>query len=246
MKLLIVGLVALGVGASTLVARADVAPPTLAAAAATDTGADTDTDTSSVMAPERCALEDASLRGYLGDQAARIRRWKIAWGVAFAAGATFEYSLVAAQWNPFGEWDDDARAGALAGAIKASVGVVSKLVLPLKTERAAAPTGDPCVDLANAETALRRMAKRQRRSFYLNHLGGLAVNLTGVLVLGLVADTWKQALMSFVIGAPIGLVSTYTMPRGAWKTVRTPRFTMAAAPMVVPGGGGGLVLAGSF
>lgn len=229
MTLLIAALVALGVGMSTRPALADEVAPAV-----------------SVMAPERCALEDASLRAYLGDQATRIKRWNIAWGVAFAAGATFEYSLVAAEWNPFGDWDADARAGALAGAVKASVGVVSKLVLPLKTERAAAATGDPCVDLANAETALRAMAKRQRRSFYLNHLGGLAVNLTGVLVLGLVADTWKQAAMSFAIGAPIGLLSTYTMPRGAWKTARTPRFTMAAAPMVLPDGGAGLVLAGGF
>ena len=205
-------------------------------------------DAAVALRPEAagCALDDASLRAYLGDQATRIKRWNIAWGVVFAAGATFEYSLVAAKWNPFGEWDAEARAGALAGAIKASVGVVSKLVLPLRTARAAAPTGDPCADLAAAEAALRAMAKRQRRSFYLNHIGGLAVNLTGVLILGLVADTWKQAAMSFAIGAPIGLLSTYTMPRGAWKTARTPRFTIAAAPMVVPGGGGGLILAGGF
>jgi hypothetical protein len=49
-----------------------------------------------------------------------------------------------------------------------------------------------------------------------------------------------------VIGAPIGLLSTYTMPRGAWKTARTPRFEVAAAPMLLPEGGAGLVLAGGF
>ena len=71
------------------------------------------------------------------------------------------------------------------------------------------------------------------------------MNLVGVLALGLWADSWKQAAMSFAIGAPIGLLSTYTMPRGAWRTVRTPRFAVAAAPMPLPGGGG-LVLAGTF
>lgn len=196
-------------------------------------------------AAARCAVEDASLRAYIDDQAARTQRWNVAWGIGFAVGASAEYAMLLSEWSPLGEWNADVRAGTLAGAIKASVGVASKLVTPLKAFRAPPATGDACADLAAAEATLRATAVRQRRAFYLNHIGGLAVNLAGVLALGLWADSWRQAAMSFAIGAPIGLLSTYTMPRGAWKTSRTSRFDVAAAPMPLPGGGG-LVLAGSF
>lgn len=195
---------------------------------------------------EQCALDNTQLRRFLDDQASRTRTWNLAWGTVFTVAAVGEYSMLAAGWSPLGEWNDDVRAGTLAGGIKASVGVVSKVFLPLRAVRPAAETGDPCVDLAVAETALALAAKRQKRAFYMNHFGGLAVNLAGVLALGLWADSWKQGAISFAIGAPIGIFSTYTMPRGAWKTARRRAARdVAMAPVVAPGFAG-LVLATTF
>ena len=79
------------------------------------------------------------------------------------------------------------------------------------------PTG--CVELAALRKSVTQLGKAERQTFWLTHLGGLAVNLTGAAIL------WHRR--SFAVGAtsvlislPVGPISAYTMPRDTWHLWR--------------------------
>ena len=102
------------------------------------------------------------------------------------------------------------------------------------------------------DLALRETAGNQRTGFYLNHAGGVVFAVGGLLVLGLGYDTWEGGLKSAAVSIPIGLVLTYTQPRGSWKAVRSGRFappstaaSLRLAPVHAPGFTG-LALGGAF
>ncbi|MBE7449786.1 MAG: hypothetical protein HS111_13060 [Kofleriaceae bacterium] len=68
---------------------------------------------------------------------------------------------------------------------------------PLKVPRVTA-SGDGCADRGRGRAALARAARSAQRSFWLNHLGGLALQLAGTLYIGLsVEDAWGDAAISF-------------------------------------------------
>jgi hypothetical protein len=68
------------------------------------------------------------------------------------------------------------------------------------------------------------------------------VNLSGSLVLGFAYDAWGAAISSFAVGYPVGLLSTYTMPRGAWdEQRRRSGLTVTVAPMP-----NGVAIVGTF
>jgi hypothetical protein len=100
----------------------------------------------------------------------------------------------------------------IVGAAKSGIGMLVHAILPL---RIATPT--TCDD---ADAILRKAARDERRLFFLNHFGGLALNIAGAVIL---AEhlTWRDGLISFAVGWPVGLLHAYTLPRSSWHTVRT-------------------------
>jgi hypothetical protein len=120
------------------------------------------------------------------------------------------------------------------GAVKSFVGLAARVVTPVKVPRPAV-TGDACADLAAAQAALAKAARSERRSFWLNHVGGLALQVAGTLYIGMSADdAWVDAAISFGIGYTVGLASTYTQPRGAWREHRGGAESWQVAPLVTP------------
>ncbi|MEZ4366206.1 MAG: hypothetical protein R2939_07940 [Kofleriaceae bacterium] len=199
--------------------------------------------TARAEAPACDPAEAARVRALVDEQADRARTWNLAWGAVYGLAAAGEFTLVVTEFNPIGTFDDDFRAGALVGGLKASIGFASKLVLPMRIPRPAPLTGDACADLAAAERTLALASRRQRNGFFLNHFGGLAVNGAGALLLGLYYDTWTQAAISVGIGLAVGVASSYTAPRGAWKAHRRRArgATLVAAPLVGPGTAGAML-----
>ena len=63
--------------------------------------------------------------------------------------------------------------------------------------------------------------KKERGAFYLGHAGALVVNLAGMIVLA-ERRSLTLGLESFALGYPVGLLSIYTAPRGAWHVALTP------------------------
>jgi hypothetical protein len=202
--------------------------------------------------PAEAAARSTAIRRHLDEQAGRARLWDWGWGVGFAVVAAGQGGLIAAEWHPLEDYDDDTQAALTVGAVQSVLSAVPHAVMPLDIVRPAAPTGDACADVAAAERALRETAGHQRTAFYLNHAGGVAFAVGGLLVLGLGYDTWEEGWKSAAISLPIGLALTYTQPRGSWKAVRRGRFeapgpvtSLRLAPARGPGFTG-LALSGSF
>lgn len=184
----------------------------------------------------------AKLRALLDDQARAARRWNLGWGIGFAVAAAGQFGLAAADYTPLGDYTEDTENGLYVAGTKAVLASLSHVILPLKTARVPAATGDPCADLEAAERALRETGKNERSSFFLNHLGALAMNVAGLIVLGTVFDTWKEGWMSVAIGYPIGLAHAYTQPRRGWHWWRhTPTIQVVRNEQVT-----GLALSGAF
>jgi len=161
----------------------------------------------------------AAVRARLDQQRRAAFRWRVGWAIGFGAASVGQLALDEAGWNPFGTYDDGARQSYRVGALKSTIGLAARIVIPMRVPRPPV-TGDGCVDLAAAEAARQVAARGQRRSFWLNHVGGLALNLAASAYL-VHAASWEDAAISFGIGWSVGLVSVYTMPRGAWRDQRT-------------------------
>jgi hypothetical protein len=90
------------------------------------------------------------------------------------------------------------------GAAESAIGAAASVVTPLRVSAS-------CADLEDAW-------RRERGAFYLDHVGGIVVNLGGALVLAHYTTTANAAL-AFAIGYSVALVRTYTMPRWAWHPI---------------------------
>ncbi len=162
----------------------------------------------------------AEIRGLLERESRRTRRWNLGWGIGFGVLAVGQLGLTAADYTPIGDYDEDKEHGLYVAATKAAIASLAHVVLPLKMAWPGPATGDPCVDRDAAERALQRSGDNEKRSFYLNHLGAIAMNVGGLLVLGLGFDTWKEGWLSVALGYPVGLLHAYTQPRRVWHVAR--------------------------
>jgi hypothetical protein len=151
------------------------------------------------------------------DEAAHFERWRIGWTVAYGALTAGQAGLALARWNPLGTYDRQFRDTLVVGAVESGLGTLAMVLAP----RIADDT--PCAKAGALERTL----------FWSSHAGNLVVNAAGSLILAH-ETTWSAGVVSFALGYPIGLLSTYTMPRGAWHAMR-----------IVPTGTG-LALAGTF
>ncbi|HLL24253.1 MAG TPA: hypothetical protein VK427_19110 [Kofleriaceae bacterium] len=169
-----------------------------------------------------CDEEATSLRAHLEDERGRARRWNTVWAVLFGAAAVGQAAFAIAEVSPTGgTYDADDRETLIVGASKATVGVVSKIAMPLRI-RVPSTTGDPCSDVVVLRAALADAGKREARSFWLTHIGGTVVNLAGATILT-VRRSFKVGAISFAISYPVGPASAYTQPRRSWHRWREQR-----------------------
>jgi hypothetical protein len=177
----------------------------------------------------RADCDAPALRAELARESARARTWNLVWGLSYAGVAVGSAALAIVPTMP-----TNTRDALLVTTGKATLGAVSRAVVPA---RIVVPDSSSCDELL---AALRRAARIERTSFWMLNIGGLAVNLAGAAVIARVAD-WRLAATSLALGVPVGLLSTYTLPRRAWKHAR------ALSAIAVPTRGGWqLAIGGAF
>jgi hypothetical protein len=186
-------------------------------------------------AAEPCG-DASALRADLQQESVHADRWNLAWRIGFTAGAVGQFAAAAS-----GTLGHDNTQALWIGGVKSSLGAIVRWILPLRIEVPPA-TGDACADRTALRAAAERAARVERRTFWLSHLGGLAVNLGGTLAVA-ERTSWKTGLLSLAIGYPVGLLSTYTMPRASWGRIREPAWT---ANVVAGRDQWSLVVGGSF
>ena len=168
-----------------------------------------------------CADEAAELRAHLAAEARWARRWNAAWAISFGGAAAAQLALGLSRTNPLGTFDRDYEETLFVGAAKAGVGLLVRLVLPLRV-RVPARDDDPCAGVVALRAAVADAGRRERRSFWLTHVGGTALNLAGAAVLA-----YRRSLavgaVSFAISYPIGPLHAYTQPRRSWHRWRERR-----------------------
>jgi len=162
--------------------------------------------------------DTSALRVDLQQESLHADHWNLAWRIGFTAGAVGQFAAAAS-----GTLGHDNTQALWIGGMKSSLGAIVRWILPLRIDVPPA-TGDACADRTALRAAAERAAHVERRTFWLSHLGGLAVNLGGAAVLA-ERTSWKTGLLSFAISYPVGLLSTYTMPRASWERIRAPAWT---------------------
>lgn len=169
-------------------------------------------------AEDACTPEADALRAHLVEAERATYRWNLGWTIAFGAASAGQLALATLEVNPLGTFDTQYRDTLYVGAAKAGIGFASRLVLPLRVD-VPAPLPDRCADRTVLRATLTRLATKERRLFWLTHIGGMALNLGGMALL------WERhgastGLVSFAISYPVGTLSAYTLPRGSWKRWR--------------------------
>ena len=190
-----------------------------------------------------CAASADRLRAHLEQADVSVSRWQLAWTIVFGTAAAASATLAIAEYKPFGEFDDKYRDTLWVSSAKATIGLASRVILPLRVhipDRSA----DRCVELAQLRESVTKLGRKERDSFWLTHLGGTALNLAGGLLLWH-RHTLATGAVSFAISYPVGITSAYTLPRKTWHLWREEKLTWTVG--VVPSSAGTLfVLGGTF
>jgi hypothetical protein len=189
--------------------------------------------------PAQAAAEAVPLRLELTRQAIHARQWNVGWGVGFAVASVGQFAIAATNWDPIGTLHRTDRVTLYAGAAKAGIGSLGRLITPLFID-VPPVVADPCADLDALHAALADAARLERRLFWTSQIGGLVVTV-GAAAIVAHETNWTTGLVSFAISYPVGLLSIYTMPRGAWHMVRA-----TVTPMPIAGGGMGVSVGGTF
>lgn len=177
----------------------------------------------------------------LDREADRADTWNLAWTISYGVLTAGQAGLALAEYTPGREFDDAARASMYIGAGKAFIGMLSRIVLPLKVRRVKA-SGDACADAAAIDRATARAYRKERNTFWLQLGGGAALHLLGGGYLVAYEDSWRDAITSLALGVVVSGVTLYTLPKRSWWH----RQPVQVAPTVTAGGGGGLVVVGAF
>jgi hypothetical protein len=186
-----------------------------------------------------CAVEAEELRGFLTKEVAHADKWDIAWGLAFGGVSTVQAAAAITKFKPGGDFNADDEATLYVGAAKSFIGFAAHTVTPIHAPLPARDP-DPCVDLAHLRKTLAMLGKAERQTFWLTHLGGLAVNLAGGAILWH-ERSFKVGLISILISLPVGPLTAYTMPRAAWHRWRKDRASWTVG-LGRTAGGDGLVV----
>ena len=191
-------------------------------------------------APARACPDAQPLRDRLDRELHRARVWNVGWGAAFGVAAIGYGAMAESRWE-FGLSLDDAKVDGLwVGAVQATISALGHVIVPLRTEAAPAPTGDPCKDYEAAAHAVAVTAAHERTSVWLSLAGGVVLEAGGFFYLGLHDHAWGQGGISLASGIPVAIAHAWTIPRIDDSDVtitvgaaRTPQFT-------------GVVIGGSF
>jgi hypothetical protein len=189
-----------------------------------------------------CGAEAAALREGLTREAHRAHLWNTIWGITFSVSAV---GSAAAGYYNFPK--HELQAGLYVSAGKATIAALGRWVTPLSLSVPPA-TGDACADLDALHAAIKRNAKKEKVAFFLNHIGGIVLNVAGGFIV-YHYSTVGQTALSVGGGYGIGLLATYTMPRESWHRYRDRDWDLpAAAPQptltVIPTQGGAFVSVG--
>ena len=174
----------------------------------------------------------------------RAAKWSLAWTATFAVAAVG--SAGTAAFAPRDWIENDTRAGLYVTAAKATVGVLAKLLYPLRID-VEGLCGDRHPASAKARHALLvEAAQRERHTLILNVFGGLVVNTIGLLYLGYGRGAWESAWFSFGIGTAVGVASALTAPVQSWiLNRRLDRPSIGVVP-TIGRGSTGMALAGTW
>jgi len=174
----------------------------------------------------------------------RAAKWSLAWTATFAVAAVG--SAGTAAFAPRDWIENDTRAGLYVTAAKATVGVLAKLLYPLRID-VEGLCGDRHPASAKARHALLvEAAQRERHTLILNVFGGLVVNTIGLLYLGYGRGAWESAWVSFGIGTAVGVASALTAPVQSWiLNRRLDRPSIGVVP-TIGRGSTGMALAGTW
>lgn len=183
------------------------------------------------VADAACAADAAVLRHHLEREQRRVARWNTGWAIAYGGAVVIQLVDTAFEYKPFGEYDERYRDTLYVGAIKATVGVGARLVLPLRIH-VPAPVAEPCAERDALRAALADAGRRERTSFYLNHIGGFTVNAIGAAFLWQ-RDDLETAALSLGTGIAAGILAAYTQPRLSWHWWREQRATWTVSPTSV-------------
>lgn len=178
-----------------------------------------------------CAQDADALRAHLTREAHRVRTWNTAWAIGFGVAAAGQFTLAALEEKPLGTFDRDYQETLYVGSAKATIGFLARVVMPLRVDLPAAEP-DRCAELGALRASLAAIGKKERQTFWLTHLGGLALNLTGAAILW-ERRSFSVGAISLLISLPVGPTSAYTMPRGSWHRWRSERasWTVAVVPV---------------
>jgi len=170
---------------------------------------------------EDCAASADRLRAHLEAADVGVSRWQVAWSIAFGAAAVGTATLALTKWNPFGDFDDKFRDTMIVSSAKATIGLGSRILMPLRVDLPT-PNTDRCADLVALRASVAKLGRKERDTFWLTHLGGTALNLAGGGLLWYLHSLGTGAV-SFAMSYPVGVTSAYTLPRGTWHVWRGER-----------------------
>ena len=190
-----------------------------------------------VAAADPCK-DSSALRADLEQESRRADHWELAWRIVYTVSAVGELGIAAS-----GVTDHDNTHSLWVGGVKSSIAALGHWFTPLRIKVPRA-IGDACADRAALRAAAERAADAERDAFWTSHVGGLVLNIGGMLVLA-ETTSWNNGLVSFATGYAVGLLTTYTMPRASWHRVREPSWTWAANVVITPERYA-LVVGGSF
>jgi len=175
-----------------------------------------------------CTMEAAALRRQLAAEARSADLWNTTWALGFGGAVVGQLSLVEAEVNPTGTFDDRFETAMHVGALKAGLGLAARVVLPLRFA-VPAVAADPCDDVRALHRAIARAGTKERRSMWLTLIGGTVVNLAGAIYLWAQHDL-STATLSFVTGLWVAPLHAWTQPRSLGKLSRRHRVEWTIGP----------------
>ncbi|MBA3455886.1 MAG: hypothetical protein H0T42_22505 [Deltaproteobacteria bacterium] len=168
-----------------------------------------------------CTADADRLRAHLEQADRATFRWNTTWAILFGTAAVGQVVLAVTEIKPFGTFDAATRDTYYVGATKATLALATRVFTPLRVS-IPAPSADRCSELIALRASLSSIANKERQGFWLGHLGGFVLN---VAASGLLwhRHSFNDGALSFAMSFPVGLASTYTMPRRSWHLYRAER-----------------------
>jgi len=165
-----------------------------------------------------CAADADRLRAHLVAVEPAVFRWNTGWTIALGAAAVAQFTVAVTKTNPFGTFDADFQEAMYVGGTKATIGMLARIVTPLRV-RLPDANADRCAELTALRASVKKLARQERQNFWLTHLGGLAMNLAGGALLWH-RRSFKVGAISVLSSVPVGWAIAYTLPRKTWHLYR--------------------------